>query len=102
MATLPPPHTLYPPAGPSSISIQTREPADYQVTLPPINAVPKTVAVTPEELNLQTAAPEFKKEGSDWFAVFNPKIRRTLDINLTHTLTHARSANQIMRPFTRF
>ncbi|KAH9066218.1 chromatin associated protein [Lactarius vividus] len=35
-----------------------------------------------------TVPPEFKKGGSDWFAVFNPKIERTLDVNLVHTLRH--------------
>ena len=29
-----------------------------------------------------------KKEGSDWFAVFNPNVPRTLDVNLVHTLEH--------------
>ncbi|KDQ58592.1 hypothetical protein JAAARDRAFT_34415 [Jaapia argillacea MUCL 33604] len=32
--------------------------------------------------------PELKKEGSDWFAVFNPKVKRVLDVELIHTLTH--------------
>ncbi|KAG6328966.1 hypothetical protein ID866_10123 [Astraeus odoratus] len=32
--------------------------------------------------------PEFKKEGADWVAVFNPKVRRVLDVSLMHTLMH--------------
>jgi glucose repression regulatory protein TUP1 len=32
--------------------------------------------------------PELKKDGSDWFAVFNPKVKRVLDVNLVHTLIH--------------
>jgi len=32
--------------------------------------------------------PEFKKEGSDWFATFNPKVKRVLDVSLVHTLPH--------------
>lgn len=31
-----------------------------------------------------------KKDGSDWFAVFNPKVKRVLDVNLVHTLMHER------------
>lgn len=31
---------------------------------------------------------ELKKEGSDWLAIFNPKVKRTLDVNLVHTLMH--------------
>ncbi|KAJ7634463.1 chromatin associated protein [Roridomyces roridus] len=35
--------------------------------------------------------PDMKKEGSDWFAVFNPRVRpRVLgDVGLVHTLMHA-------------
>lgn len=29
-----------------------------------------------------------KREGQDWFAVFNPRARRVLDVNLVHTLPH--------------
>lgn len=31
---------------------------------------------------------ELKKEGSDWLAIFNPKVKRALDVNLVHTLMH--------------
>ena len=33
---------------------------------------------------------ELKKEGSDWMAIFNPKVKRVLDVNLVHTLMHER------------
>ncbi|KIJ12191.1 hypothetical protein PAXINDRAFT_157005 [Paxillus involutus ATCC 200175] len=42
----------------------------------------------PDDLDPQHVPPEFKKEGSDWFAVFNPKVKRVLDVNLVHTLMH--------------
>lgn len=29
-----------------------------------------------------------KKEGSDWVALYNPKVQPTLDVNLVHTLIH--------------
>ncbi|KAI9832066.1 MAG: general transcription repressor [Phylliscum demangeonii] len=29
-----------------------------------------------------------KKEGSDWYAVFNPQVQRALDVDLVHTLQH--------------
>lgn len=29
-----------------------------------------------------------KREGQDWYAVFNPNIRRVLDIDLINTLVH--------------
>lgn len=41
--------------------------------------------------------PELKKEGSDWFAVFNPGAtkdgKRRLNVDLVHTLTHERQAS---------
>ncbi|KAI0066995.1 WD40 repeat-like protein [Artomyces pyxidatus] len=42
----------------------------------------------PDDLDPHNVPPELKKEGSDWFAVFNPKVKRTLDVNLVHTLLH--------------
>ncbi|ELU41937.1 transcriptional repressor rco-1 [Rhizoctonia solani AG-1 IA] len=32
--------------------------------------------------------PDHKKEGGDWFAVFNPKAKRAVDVSLTLTLAH--------------
>lgn len=29
-----------------------------------------------------------KREGNDWFAVFNPNVRRSLDVDLVHNLLH--------------
>ena len=43
-----------------------------------------------EDLDPLTVPPELKKEGSDWFAIFNPKVKRTLDVNLVYTLHHER------------
>ena len=34
--------------------------------------------------------PEFKKEGNDWSVIFNPKVKRVLDVNSVHTLMHER------------
>ncbi|KAG6879425.1 hypothetical protein C0992_002691 [Termitomyces sp. T32_za158] len=55
--------------------------ARYQ--LPPIN----TPSAFPDDLSVP---PEFRREGSDWFAVFNPRIKRSLDISLVHSFHHAR------------
>ncbi|KAJ6561263.1 WD40-repeat-containing domain protein [Mycena sp. CBHHK59/15] len=40
--------------------------------------------------NLDDVPPEMKKEGADWFAVFNPRVKpRVLeDVGLVHTLVH--------------
>lgn len=52
-------------------------------------------------LDPHTVPPELKKEGSDWFAIFNPSPGvgkdgagpggRRLDVDLVHTLMHERS-----------
>ncbi|TFY70313.1 hypothetical protein EVG20_g2690 [Dentipellis fragilis] len=41
-----------------------------------------------DDLDPHNVPAELKKEGSDWFAIFNPKIKRTLDVGLVHTLMH--------------
>jgi len=85
---LPPPHTLYSVAGStSSLRTKGRDPAEYQVTLPPINTSQQPLT---EELSLSTVPPECRKEGTDWFAVFNPRVKRSLDISLVHNFTHER------------
>jgi hypothetical protein len=35
-----------------------------------------------EEFNVHNILPAFKKEGNDWFAIFNPKVNRVLDFTL--------------------
>jgi glucose repression regulatory protein TUP1 len=44
----------------------------------------------PDDLDIHTVPPELKKEGTDWFAIFNPKTKRQLDVSLVHTLMHER------------
>lgn len=46
-------------------------------------------------LDIHNVPPELKKEGSDWFAVFNPQggkdgKKKALDVQLVHTLMHER------------
>ncbi|KAL8694513.1 MAG: hypothetical protein Q9218_000843 [Villophora microphyllina] len=40
------------------------------------------------DLELESLRPEQKREGNDWFAIFNPRIPRVLDVDLVHTLNH--------------
>lgn len=40
------------------------------------------------DLDLETLPANFKKEEQDWFAVFNPRARRVLDVELVHNLPH--------------
>ncbi|KAJ5825501.1 general transcription repressor [Penicillium riverlandense] len=38
--------------------------------------------------NLDDLPPNQKREGADWFAVFNPEVPRVLDVELVHHLVH--------------
>ena len=40
------------------------------------------------DCELDQLRPDQKREGSDWFAIFNPRIPRSLDVDLVHTLVH--------------
>ena len=42
------------------------------------------------DLDPDTIPREFKKEGAEWFALWNPRNKKTLDVNLVHTLVHER------------
>ena len=42
------------------------------------------------EMDPETVPREMKKEGTDWVTMYNPKVRRTLDVELVHTLQHDR------------
>ena len=51
-----------------------------------------------DDLDFQNLPSDLKKEGSDWFAIFNPATqadgshskKRSLDVQLVHTLMHER------------
>jgi glucose repression regulatory protein TUP1 len=91
---LPPPpapsaHVGYPPAVSSSAHVGSpAEPSNSAGTsLVPISA---GSGGFPDDLDPHNVPAELKKEGSDWFAVFNPKVKRVLDVTLVHTLMHER------------
>jgi glucose repression regulatory protein TUP1 len=46
--------------------------------------------------NLGNIPKGLKIKGGDWFAVFNPKVKRVLNINLVHTLYHERCITIIL------
>ena len=53
----------------------------------------------PDDLDPHNVPAELKKEGSDWFAIFNPKVKRVLDVSLVHTLMHERYVPHGMKGF---
>ncbi|KAF1983443.1 WD40 repeat-like protein [Aulographum hederae CBS 113979] len=46
------------------------------------------VGNTLAELDVRDVPASHKREGSDWFAIFNPRLPRTLDVDLVHNLPH--------------
>ena len=40
------------------------------------------------ELPVDSLPPYLKREGEDWYAVFNPRVQRVLDVELVHNLAH--------------
>jgi general transcriptional corepressor TUP1 len=42
----------------------------------------------PDEIDLASLPPEYKREGTDWFIMYNPKVEKAFNINLVHTMMH--------------
>src|SRR5258708_19581824 len=54
------------------------------------------VCISPlSDLRPEQVLLELKKEGSNWWAIFNPSIPRVLDISLSLTLRHERPVDPI-------
>ncbi|XP_006458820.1 hypothetical protein AGABI2DRAFT_213207 [Agaricus bisporus var. bisporus H97] len=65
--------------------------SDYPTTGPGVGAVDPAAGANQgfsDDLDIRTVAPDLKKEGTDWFVIFNPKVKRRLDVSLVHTLMH--------------
>jgi hypothetical protein len=50
---------------------------------------PRNVGNSLAELDVEQMPAHLKREGQDWYVVFNPAVRRVLDVELVHTLPHA-------------
>lgn len=51
---------------------------------PPFHNVGNMLA----DLDPDQVRPDQKREGQDWFAIFNSNVRRVLDVDLVHTISH--------------
>lgn len=49
---------------------------------------PTSVGNALGDLELDAVAPQNKKTGSDWHAIFNAQVQRVLDVDLVHSLQH--------------
>lgn len=57
----------------------------------PQQPAPPAQSLTPrpnKDLDISRIPQTHKKEGADWFAYFNPRVPRVLDVDLVHTLEH--------------
>lgn len=102
---LPPSQSLYPPSGhpypPPPSDIPSRGPPSSAFPMPALPPGPSTSSSSAklgpsdpppsaaDEFTFTNVPPEYRREGSDWFAAFNPKIKKQLDINLVHTFHHS-------------
>jgi glucose repression regulatory protein TUP1 len=53
-----------------------------------MTSIARNVGNSLAELDHEQMPPHLKREGNDWYAVFNPAVRRVLDVDLVHTLEH--------------
>jgi glucose repression regulatory protein TUP1 len=82
-AEIPPPSS--PAANPNAGLPPQSQPSSSHASSSPAPLVP-----FPGDLDPYSVPAELKKEGSDWFVLFNPKVKRELDVSLIHTLMHER------------
>ncbi|KAJ6624922.1 WD40-repeat-containing domain protein [Mycena sp. CBHHK59/15] len=100
-AAAPPENTLGPLMGPGSTPAPLPPAARLTPTpgppaqrpLPPPQSQPAPPRPAPmneflDNVDPANVHPDWKKEGSDWFVIYNPKIKRALDVSLMHTFTH--------------
>jgi glucose repression regulatory protein TUP1 len=83
-----------PPPGPSTPQ-QTQPGGAYQdprgspqVARPSPGPAPPAGGNNLADLDPEAIPASQKKEGGDWFALFNPRVARSLDVDLVHTLDH--------------
>lgn len=46
--------------------------------------------IFPDDFDIYSVPPEYKKEGTDWYATFNPTIERVVDVHLVQNLVLTR------------
>lgn len=72
-------------------------PRSHMPTPPPGNRPPPPMAALARipdvgnalgDLDVNAMPPEFRRIGDDWWAIYNPRAERRLDVELVHTLPH--------------
>lgn len=97
MGASPLPHANAPPSGPDSASTPApptvptptiKEEKTGPSAPPPPPPPPPPASNEVASFDPETAPKDLKKEGSDWMTMFNPNVKRVLDVGLVHTLVH--------------
>ncbi|KAF8155497.1 WD40-repeat-containing domain protein [Crassisporium funariophilum] len=59
--------------------------------LPPMNLSPpvQPAGTMADELQQHNLPSDCRKDGGDWCAIYNPQVKKALDVNLVHTFVHA-------------
>lgn len=83
-----PSHPSIPPPTSAPVQQSAAQPAQQNNSVRPASSAPEPARPNFNDLDIHSVPREMKKEGSDWFAIFNPNVPRTLDVNLVHTLDH--------------
>lgn len=86
-------------AGPATPQINTPVPyaQSPQISQPtpdharmggPPSRPPPSVGNHLADIDIESVAPQNKKTGADWHAVFNAQVQRVLDVDMLHSLQH--------------
>ena len=80
-----------PPPPPSSMHKSPPSRSNYlppEQTPRPSSAVVRPKEEFPGDLDPSTVPAEYRKDGDDWFALYNPRVPQSLDVNLVHQFNH--------------
>jgi glucose repression regulatory protein TUP1 len=80
-----------PPPPPSSMHKSPPPRGNYlppEQTPRPSSAVVRTKEEFPGDLDPATVPAEYRKDGEDWFALYNPRVPQSLNVNLVHQFNH--------------
>jgi glucose repression regulatory protein TUP1 len=71
--------------GPRSSSVHKSPP----LVAPTSTPIPSSAVVcTKEELSSDLDPAEYRKDGEDWFALYNPRVPQSFNVNLVHQFNH--------------
>jgi len=70
------------------VAPQVQAPAPPQPQQPPPQQPNATPTYSLVDQDLDSTPPNYKRQGEDWFAIFNKHVPRQLDVSILHTFEH--------------